>query len=94
MTNTQPLPNKVQSIVRTIVPYVVGLLCALATNAHIDLPIDATAEVVTSLVTFSVGSVYYVLARLVEEHVAPRWGALMLGSNCHPSYSKDTVAAE
>lgn len=91
-SQAQPLPSQVQSIIRTIVPYVVGLLCALATNAQIDLPIDATSEVVTALVTFGVGSVYYILARLVEEHIAPRWGALMLGSNCHPAYSKDTPA--
>lgn len=82
----QPLGS---SLVRTALPFALsgaGVLIAARL-----LEVEPSTWVVVTL-TGAIGAIYYLIARLVEEHVAPRWGALMLGSNCHPSYSKDAPA--
>lgn len=55
------------SIVRTVVPLIVGVVVGQAARLGLDLGPGA----VTAIVTAVVGTVYYGLARLVEE----RWPA-------------------
>lgn len=56
------------SIVRTVVPVIVGVLLGQAARIGLDLPAGAVTEVVTVVVT----GAYYAVARLVEQ----RWPAL------------------
>lgn len=51
------------SIIRTVVPLVVGLLLGWAAKVGLDLPEGAVTEIVTALIT----AAYYALARLVEQ---------------------------
>lgn len=64
------------SIVRTLTPLVVGLLVALAARwLGVELPEAALTEVVTVFVA----GAYYTVVRLLEEHVSPTWGRVLLG---------------
>lgn len=64
------------SIVRTLVPLIVGALTTwAATHLGVDLPTGALEEVVTVLVA----AVYYTVVRLLEEHVSPVFGRVLLG---------------
>lgn len=69
------------AIVRTIVPYVVGLAVTLAARWGINL--EPSAEL-TGALTVVIGAVYYVAVRLL----AKRWPALerLLGSRQAPNY--------
>lgn len=62
------------SVLRTVVPLIVGALLAQAARLGLDLPEGAVTELVTVLVT----AAYYALGRLVEEHVDPRVGRVLL----------------
>ncbi|MEV0660117.1 hypothetical protein ACIBI3_02410 [Actinomadura luteofluorescens] len=81
------------SIVRTVVPMVVGVIVGQAARIGLDLD-QAT---VTSIVTVVAGYVYYHAARLLEEHY-PAAGrvllALGLTSATNPTYSRTAVAGE
>jgi hypothetical protein len=52
------------SILRTVVPVVVGTLLGLAAKVGFDLPAGAVTEIVTVVLT----GVYYWLGRLVEQN--------------------------
>lgn len=69
-------PGLGTSIVRTLVPLVVGSLAALAARwLDIALPEAALTEVVTVLVA----GAYYTVVRVLEEHVSPAFGRVLLG---------------
>lgn len=71
-----PAPGLGTSIVRTVVPLVVGLLVALAARwVGVELPEAALTEVVTVFVA----GVYYAAVRVLEEHVSPAFGRVLLG---------------
>lgn len=61
------------SVLRTIVPIIVGTLLGWAARVGLNLPEAATAEIVTVVATF----LYYGTARLLEEHW-PAVGRLLL----------------
>ncbi|MEY9214710.1 hypothetical protein NI17_018445 [Thermobifida halotolerans] len=64
------------SVVRTIVPLVVGALSTLtATHLGVELP----EAVLTEAVTVLVAGVYYTTVRLLEERVSPAFGRVLLG---------------
>ena len=73
------------SLVRTVVPLVVGFLItqALRLGWHLD---EATA---TDAVTAVLSAAYYALARLLETKLGPRWGWL-LGYASAPLYGSST----
>lgn len=82
----------VTSIVRTVVPYIVGALVALGARFGIDLPEDALTEVTMPVVATVVAAVYYAVARAAEEYLPQRWqrlGRVMLASVRSPRYSTD-----
>lgn len=70
------------SIVRTVVPALVGTLVALGLRAGIDIPETALTAVLEPLV---IGAVYAV-SRLLEEKVSPSFGWL-LGVPAKPQYN-------
>ncbi|MFI6516861.1 hypothetical protein ACIBF1_14970 [Spirillospora sp. NPDC050679] len=62
------------SLIRTVVPLVVGVLLAQAAKIGFDLPEGAVTEVAAAVVT----AAYYLAARLVERRSA-RAGRVLLG---------------
>jgi hypothetical protein len=68
------------SVRRTVVPAVVGIVLAQAARANLTLP----AEHVVGLVEAVFITVYYSLARLIEQHV-PQFG-IFLGAFVQPKY--------
>jgi hypothetical protein len=70
------------SLIRTVVPIVVGFAITQAARLGVELD-EAT---VASFVTMVVSSVYYAAARWLEQHASPQWG-LLLGSRKQPSYT-------
>lgn len=81
MAHAAPTPARSESglgpsIVRTLTPLVVGLLVALAARwVGVELPEEALTEVVTVFVA----GAYYTVVRLLEEHVSPLFGRVLLG---------------
>lgn len=81
MAHAAPTPAQSESslgpsIVRTLTPLVVGLLVALAARwVGVELPEEALTEVVTVLVA----GLYYAAVRVLEEHVSPVFGRVLLG---------------
>lgn len=69
------------SIIRTVVPIVVGLVLSAPLVSGWDIDAGALEVVVTGAVT----GAYYTVVRLLEEHVAPRFGWL-LGLANRPAY--------
>ncbi|WP_033322619.1 hypothetical protein [Actinomadura atramentaria] len=64
----------VDSVIRTLVPIVVGALLAQAARLGFDLPEGAVSEVLTAVL----GGAYYVVVRAVE-HRVPLVGRVLLG---------------
>jgi hypothetical protein len=74
------------SVLRTIVPVVVGVLLGWAAKVGLDLPSGAVTEIVTVVLT----GVYYLAARTLEQTwpIVGRW-LLALGLPVgQPSYDK------
>lgn len=71
------------SIIRTVVPYVVGAVVAFFASRGIDIDPDTKAAIGTLLTTL-VGGLYYVAIRLLEKKL-PKAG-LLLGSAKTPEY--------
>jgi len=69
------------SVIRTVVPVVVGVLVASAAKLGFHLTDDAFTGVITTGVT----AVYYAGARWLETHVSPKLGWL-LGKSGAPKY--------
>lgn len=61
------------SVIRTVVPWIVGILLTLAAQRGLDLPESVATEVVTAVVS----AVYYALVRLAEVRLSPLWGWLL-----------------
>lgn len=73
------------SIVRTLVPLIVGTLVAWFTK--IGVPVDEAdvESVVNGLVSFGVAALYYVIARLLETFASSKFGWLLGFANA-PQY--------
>ena len=88
---TNPAPNPVvagigTSIVRTVVPLLVGLLARFGAKYGLDLELNgAMDEAFTVIVT----TLYYAVVRLLEVRIAPVWGWL-LGVAKVPAYPTKT----
>lgn len=75
------MSNLGSSIVRTIVPILVGYLIALGLKVGIALPEGALTELLGVVVI----AVYYAVVRFLEEKVSPQFGRL-LGLRAKVSY--------
>ena len=73
--------NLYVSLLRTGVPALVGWLVSVAAAKGLDLDAGAVSGVLTPVVIFA----YYVLFRLAERYVSPRFGWL-LGYAKPPEY--------
>mgnify|MGYP000843957471 CR=1 FL=1 len=71
-----------ESLIRTVVPFVVGWLISLPVVAWLGL----TQEQVTAAVTVVIGAIYYLLVRIIERRF-PSWGWL-LGMATAPTYGQ------
>jgi hypothetical protein len=78
------------SVIRTVVPLVVGLLLTQAAK-HLGADIDE--GLATDIVTVVVSSAYYALARLLEEN-ASHWFGLLLGKRGAPTYQAPAAPSE
>lgn len=76
-----PVKALLLSLVRTVVPVIVGLLIAGAAKIGVDVDSDQLSALIDSVV---VGA-YYTLGRLLEQHVSPHFGWL-LGAPKQPEY--------
>lgn len=61
------------SLIRTIVPWIVGTLLTIAAGRGLLLPESVATEVVTVAVT----ALYYALVRVAEVRLSPLWGWLI-----------------
>lgn len=65
-----PIPDPgasvLPSIVRTVVPYLIGLIGSFLAARGLGLDENAKANL-TGLLTFGIGSIYYVVVRAVEK---------------------------
>lgn len=75
-----------ESVVRTVVPLIVGFALSLWAKAGIDPDPDFAANL-TAALTVGFGALYHVAVRLLETYVAPRFGWL-LGLAKTPEYRK------
>jgi predicted permease len=75
------------SIIRTIVPVIVGALLGWAAKVGLNLPAGATTEILTVVLT----AAYYTVARLLEQQF-PQLGRILLSfgltSAGSPVYSR------
>lgn len=78
------------ALVRTVLPFALSGAGVLISARLLDVDL-ATWAVVASAVGLGAG--YYLLARLVEVHLSPRTGALMLASTRTPNYPAPTLPA-
>lgn len=88
MPEQKPVPPIAASIIRTLVPYVIGYLLALAAKAGFNLPEGVISNEVVTLV---LGTLYYALARVLETRLRPIWG-WMLGLPKQPTYDATAKA--
>lgn len=65
--------NLYASLLRTGIPAVVGWLVAVALHHGLDLDGAAVTGVLTPVITF----LYYLVFRLAEAHLSPRFGWLL-----------------
>lgn len=61
------------SVIRTLVPVVVGSILAGLASIGLDLPEGLVTEVVATVII----TLYYAAVRLLETHVSPAWGWLL-----------------
>jgi hypothetical protein len=71
------------SVVRTLVPVVVGSVLAALASVGFDLPEGLVTEVVATVII----TLYYAAVRLLEVNVSPTWGWL-LGVAKVPQYDE------
>lgn len=72
------------SVVRTVVPLIVGFALSLWASAGVD-PDPEFATALTGALTVAFGALYHVAVRLFEQYVSPRFGWL-LGLAKQPTY--------
>lgn len=82
-TVAEAKPDLPVSITRTVVPFLVGWVATLLIR-RFGVTIDN--DVIASLLTLVIGSVYYALVRFVERH--KRVAGWLLGYAARPRYIK------
>lgn len=76
------------SLIRTVVPLIVGAIVAFLTSHNIDT--SGNEEFISQLVGALVAFLYYAAARVLETRVKPKFGWL-LGKPAAPTYPGKTV---
>lgn len=81
--------NLLPSYIRTLVPYLVGLVVSWLTTKGINVPENYQSEAIATL-TVVFGQLYYIIIRWLETRVNPRLGVL-LGKAKAPTYPVNTT---
>lgn len=76
------------SIVRTVVPIVVGAVLGWFASANITLDPEFEGQL-TALLTTLLTVIYYVAVRLFETYISPKLGWMLGYAKSPDSYSKD-----
>lgn len=71
------------SIIRTVVPLVVGWLGSLLATIGVTITDDQQSALV-GLLGAVIGALYYIVARVLEQHFP--WASRLLGSSKQPTY--------
>jgi hypothetical protein len=74
------------SLIRTIVPMVVGAIVSFCALHGLVIPAAGLTELVTALVS----AAYYAGVRFLETKVSPKFG-LLLGTKAKPVYTKPSA---
>lgn len=82
----------IASLIRTIVPIVVGSILGLLTRIGLDIDVEGQQALATLIDSALIGA-YYIVVRLIETKV-PQAGWLLGLAKTPDSYSKDPVPAE
>lgn len=88
MEETKPVPPLAASIIRTLVPYIIGYLLSILAKTGLNIPSEIISDEVVTLV---LGTLYYALARVLETRFKPVWGWL-LGLPKQPTYDATAKA--
>lgn len=78
------MKNVWDSLVRTIVPLIVGGVIGFFTSRGIEVDPELAASI-ASAITLGASSVYYIIVRVLEHYVTPKFGWL-LGLAREPQY--------
>ncbi len=78
------------SIVRTVVPLIVGAVVSLFVGWGIELDADVEANL-TAVLTLAFSGFYYIVVRLFETYVSPRFGWLLGLAQTPDSYSETPI---
>lgn len=81
-------PNALRAIIRTVVPYLIGVLVTWLGSRGIDLPEDVQAQL-SNIIAFVIGTVWYIVVRRLEK-ANPAFGVL-LGAKGAPVYLPPNV---
>ncbi len=77
------------SLIRTVVPYIVGAIIAFFARHNINLD-NLFAEDLTNVLAVLLGSLYYLVVRILEVKLPKNtWVSWLLGSPKLPTYSKE-----
>lgn len=81
------MKNLFDSLVRTFVPIIVGAVLGFFVTRGIELDPDFEASLIVAL-TAGFNGIYYLLVRLFETYVSPKFGWL-LGLAQTPKYNEE-----
>lgn len=76
------------SVVRTVVPYIVGVILGWAAAAGIE-PDEKLEGAIALALSALFGTLWYVAARILETYVSPRFGWLLGLAKSPDTYSPD-----
>lgn len=78
----------IPGIIRTVVPYVVGLVVSVFVTIGVDFPESAVGDI-TGILTLVIGSAYYAVSMwLQEKFPGNAFVAYLLGSPAKPVYKE------
>jgi len=78
------------SVVRTVVPLVIGYVITWASQIGFTVSEDQSAAL-AALLTGVISAIYYAIVRFLETNYSDKWGWL-LGWATAPTYTKEDVA--
>ena len=84
--------NMWASLVRTVTPIVVGFVVNLLVGFGWDIDQSEVEALVSGAITAVAAVLWYVVARVLELYVNPRFGWLLGSSKSPDSYSEEPVA--
>lgn len=81
------------SVVRTVTPAIVGAITSALVAANLTISEDLEATLSAALFAIFT-SIYYIIVRVLETYVAPRFGWLLLLPKSPTGYSRDATHSD